>query len=146
MSNKPCEGCALSEGAAANQEPDNHLRAMIAVLTPVPFYCHATMDWQDAVTFFMPRGLLKSLGQLRVCEGWRREVAALAETGYFKENAGTTKLIGGLTLKALNNFLREDASPSMKEQARVELDAYLRLLVEKKRKFTKGRAAALAQG
>lgn len=142
---KACTGCALTPDAAANCEPNNHLKAMIAVLGPIPFYCHEPLDWEDDLTFHLPARLLKSLGQLRVCGGWMREVAALAQTGYYKDNPQTTKLIAVGAMRALNNFLTEGVTPAEKEQARVELGAYVRLLVEKKRKFAKGRALALAQ-
>lgn len=149
MKSNPCEGCALSEGAAANCEPRNHLAAMIAVLTPFPFYCHEGMDWQNPVTHHCPPQVLKRLGQLKLCEGWRREVRALAETGYYKGedevDAALRRTVGRAAFVALEKFLTEGLTPAEKESAREQLSAYVHELVEKKRKFLKGRATALAQ-
>jgi hypothetical protein len=136
---KACDGCALTKGAAANCEPNNYLKAMIAVLGPIPFYCHEPLDWEEEMTLHLPPRLLKSMGQLKPCAGWQREVKELAATGYYKENSATTKTIAVLCMKALNTFLREGVSVAEKETARDELDCSFRILVEKKRKFLTGK-------
>jgi hypothetical protein len=144
--NKPCGGCALTKGAAANTEPNNHLAAMIAVLGPFPFYCHDAMDWRNDFTHYLPPRLLKQRGELNVCEGWKREVRDLAETGYYGgevEDKRLRRTVARAALVALRDFLTEGIAPGEKESARLRLGAYLRELVERKAKFQKGRAVAL---
>lgn len=142
----PCEGCALTKGAAANCEPNNHLAAMLAVLGPFPFYCHDAMEWRDELIHHFPPRLLKRLGQLKVCEGWRREVAELAATGYYAGDVVDKRLrrtVAWAALVALNEFTKEGATPAQKDKARLKLRAYLEELVERKAQFTRGRTAAL---
>jgi hypothetical protein len=40
-----CHGCALKHGAKANQEAQNHLTAILSVVSGTPFHCHEKLGW-----------------------------------------------------------------------------------------------------
>lgn len=130
----PCEGCALTPGAAANLEPNNYLKALICVLGPVPFWCHDGQDWANpdnhkpmTAADFRERGF-------RVCAGWKREVARLAATGYYKENPEVTKAIAMLASGQLETLLGSDNAED-KEEAAGMLEAMMKRLGDKRQKF-----------
>ncbi len=97
--NKPCEGCAFSEGAAANQEPYNALRAQVCALGGIPFYCHHDMDWLGSGKRTFTR---EEARQLKMCGGWQREVNRLAKSGYFKR--ASHFIMRGLAMAALDSI------------------------------------------
>jgi hypothetical protein len=70
-----CAQCAFRKSCETWHEPRNHLVSQICAAGPVPFLCHADLDWHDPFTrHFSARALMQAGG--RVCEGWRRQVAA----------------------------------------------------------------------
>jgi hypothetical protein len=128
MSNckSPCEGCALSPGAAANKEMYNHLKSMICLLGPLPFMCHNGQDWQDPASHRLaPREVFRQ--GWRICERWRREVAKLTATGYY-ENARVTKPFATAALRELDNSLSEDLGEEERTQALQALAEFLATL------------------
>src|SRR5438105_11784385 len=99
----PCEGCAFSPGAAANREPYNELRAEICKLGAVPFWCHHKMNWKKpSVT-----EILASVREGHICQGWKREVAKLARTGWFRdrETRRERRLLAAKAFHLLGKFL-----------------------------------------
>lgn len=73
MINQPCSGCALTPGAAANIEIENHLTARRCVWGAIPFWCHDKINRQK------PMNAAEKLAEVRtnhapICQGWRREV------------------------------------------------------------------------
>lgn len=118
-----CEGCAFTEGAVASLEPVSSIKAELSLLGGLPFYCHHLRDGTevdlDDYKPFTP-ALMRGLG-VQVCEGWRREVQALAATGYYKQNPAIKRLyaIGGL--QALTTFLESPEDSPEKEEAATRL-------------------------
>jgi hypothetical protein len=51
--------------------------SQICAAGPLPFYCHAGLDWENPVTHVLPARTLAQIadGGLRLCEGWKRAVA-----------------------------------------------------------------------
>src|SRR5688572_13119984 len=92
----PCEGCALTEGAAANCEAHNSLKVQLCVLGGIPFFCHDNIDWRNPEMHRATREQLRARG-LRVCAGWKREVGDLAKSGYYKR---ARLIIRGFALNA----------------------------------------------
>lgn len=76
---KQCGSCALLPGSETNaQEPHNHLRAILAVLTPFAFHCHDFADWKDHDTRTVrSRKDYREKG-VRICGGWYAAVKELA--------------------------------------------------------------------
>jgi hypothetical protein len=110
----PCEGCAFTEGAAANLEPDNALRGRLAVLGAIPFYCHEGVDWQN------PESHKRTNCEIRdqnVCAGWKREVGELAKTGWYKRDGKMAKGFAIAGLGALEIFLNSDDESDDKADA-----------------------------
>src|SRR5262245_11677495 len=87
---KQCAGCAFRPGGAANRELYNHLRATICMLGPLPFLCHDGRDWADPDNHKFTPGEMFRRGW-SICQGWRREVARLAATGYYANNTEATR-------------------------------------------------------
>jgi hypothetical protein len=126
----PCGGCALSAGACANLEPYNQLRARIAVRAGLPFYCHATplASWKDPIAFKV--AILRH-ERIPICQGWVREVRALASTGYYTTPARQLqKDLGATALRAIETFVNTDEAvdPYGKANAREDLDTAISIL------------------
>jgi hypothetical protein len=102
-SSKPCEGCAFTEGTEANLCPYNRLKGELCLLGGVPFYCHHDIDWRSPQTH--KKKSRQEVRAIKVCAGWRREVAELAATGYFKTERAEKKANGELGLGALETFV-----------------------------------------
>jgi hypothetical protein len=71
-----CAECAFRKTCETWKEPRNHVVSQICAAGPLPFYCHTGIDWQNPVTHILPARMLAGIGGLRVCEGWKRAVAA----------------------------------------------------------------------
>lgn len=73
-----CEQCAFRRSCETWHEPRNHVVSQICAAGPLPFYCHVGIDWHDPLTHLLSAlALARSAGGgLRVCEGWKRAVAA----------------------------------------------------------------------
>jgi hypothetical protein len=138
-----CDGCALTKDAAANKEVQNHVKATLTVLAPFPFYCHENMDWENNLSHMLPSKALKALGQLTPCKGWMREVKALAETGYYKEDARFTRQAGVAALNYLNQLLATKPGEQRHEEARKWLWDFYSHLIQKRKKFLKLRKEIL---
>jgi hypothetical protein len=129
-----CKGCAFTAGSAANKEPDNHVKGILCVLGPHPFYCHDAIDWKNPEYHArMPKDKFHEL-KPKICEGWREEVKALAETGYYKENAKVTKIYGELALETLEDILRE-TDPEEKRELWKKFGDLLKGLSKKWKKY-----------
>lgn len=135
--NERCSGCALTKGAEANLEPDNYLKANLAVMGPFPFYCHATIDYSTLKPGLMSRQEFRERGMM-LCTGWLEEVRKLAATGYYDDNPMITKALAKLADENLSIFIasgnRED-----KREAMDVLHRVLGKLVDKRRRFEDGR-------
>jgi hypothetical protein len=104
ISTSPCDSCAFTPGAEANSEPHNNLRGQLCLLGGLVFYCHHDRAGalQDLKGMRMAeRGALVREGKLVVCQGWRREVQALAQAGYYLENQAIKRMYAELGLGAL---------------------------------------------
>lgn len=135
---KPCSGCAFSPGAEANLEPHNNLIGMIALLAPLPFYCHSGFDYKDkSITDRVTRAKFRETG-IVLCAGWLREVARLAKTGYYKENPQETRIYGRIAHAELKNFIAADEAGNDEERqgALRTLEEVLIELNRKRLKFT----------
>lgn len=127
----PCDGCALTSGACANQEPYNHLRARICARAGIPFYCHDTKlaDWRSPVEFKV--AILKHQ-PIPICQGWTREVRQLVAAGHFKkpEVREVLKQVGTMALLALEKFVNtdRDVDPYGKANAEDDLEVALSVL------------------
>jgi hypothetical protein len=120
ISTSPCDSCAFTPGAEANSEPHNNLRGQLCLLGGLVFYCHHDRAGalQDLKGMRMAeRGALVREGKLVVCQGWRREVQALAQAGYYLENQAIKRMYAELGLGALLMFTGE-AEGLEKERAR----------------------------
>jgi hypothetical protein len=73
-----CESCAFRKSCETWHEPRNRAVSQICVAGPLPFFCHTGLDWRDPLTHCLSAlGLARAAaGGLRVCEGWKRAVAA----------------------------------------------------------------------
>lgn len=75
-----CGQCAFRKTCETWHEPRNRVVSQICAAGPLPFFCHANLDWTDPVVHLLPVGALvaraRVAGGLRVCEGWKRAVAA----------------------------------------------------------------------
>jgi hypothetical protein len=132
----PCTGCALTDGAAANCEPENNLKAMLCVLGGVPFYCHVGMDWQTDESHKRTRRQAISLGiRPPVCAGWKREVAALARTGYYRDRAPLKREFAILGLANLQTYVDASADSQEKQDALQVLGSVLEVLTDEQAKF-----------
>lgn len=144
----PCEGCALTEGAAANCEPKNNLTAQLCVLGAIPFYCHEGFEWQaygDGDP--MPkrkRAELKTLGAT-ICQGWRREVKELAAAGYYDGHRESTRAIAVFGIVQMNKMLAAEEGSLEKREASASLGWAVQELGQQRRKFMEGRAMALGE-
>jgi hypothetical protein len=121
VSHEPCEGCALTTDAAANCEPQNNLTAQLCVLGGIPFYCHRNIDWQNPATHVMAKEELREQG-ITICEGWRREVSALARTGCYKEHGAAKREIARFGVTQLNKFVNAEPESFEKRDALESLE------------------------
>jgi hypothetical protein len=125
---KPCEGCAFTEGSAANREPYNALKAQICLLGGIPFHCHHNIEWWKPEAH--KKKTRAQVQQMEICGGWQREVAKLAATGYFKTLRAEKKVYGQLGLGALETFV--GGLECKKAMARRTLDRIIRALVKER--------------
>ncbi|HEV7674353.1 MAG TPA: hypothetical protein VGQ12_07475 [Candidatus Angelobacter sp.] len=81
----PCDTCAFRNGAEANSEPYNRLRALVCAVSGIPFYCHHGFDWQTTDISLINRRFVPVGGELtcrmHACAGWKREVARFKANG-----------------------------------------------------------------
>jgi hypothetical protein len=132
----PCDGCAFTEGAVANCEPQNNLRSQLALLGGVPFYSHHLTSGEEVdLDDFKPLTpeLMRSLG-VQVCAGWRREVKELASTGYFIDNREAKRIYAIAGLGLLNQFLEAEQDSPEKQDASSKLRNVI-LALNKERGF-----------
>lgn len=134
--NRPCEGCALSPGAVANLEPDNHLMALICVLGPIPFLCHEGQNWEDSEEHKLGARKLFLRG-FKICRGWQREVRRLAATGYYQEHPGPTKSFAQIAAGELQLIIDGKVEGKRKDEAWELLQAMVVELTDKRAKFVK---------
>lgn len=134
MPDSPCEGCALTKGAAANREPDNNLKAQLCVLGALPFYCHAGFDWKDPAAHTASRRDARLRG-IKICAGWKREVGSLAKTGYYKDRAPLKKEFAAIGITNLAAFLEAERGSQEKKDACEVLGAVVRELNQQRLKF-----------
>lgn len=127
MSN-PCEGCALTKGATANLEPENHLKALICVYGGRPFWCHHEQDWQDpsmhermTASEFRARGF-------QICAGWVREVRALIQKGHFDSRRKIKRAVADAAMEELEIFLNTPEGSEDKREAQAALERLTRQL------------------
>lgn len=122
-----CDGCALTSGACANREPNNALTALICVRAGIPFYCHDGQPWDDAIA--MKVKILRHQ-RVPVCQGWRRDVKALAVTGWFRTVRQLKHQVGDAALRALETFIRSSNSGDEygRANALADLETYMSLL------------------
>lgn len=140
--NKRCDGCALTPGAEANLEPDNHLTAMLAVMGPFPFYCHAFIDYKNLKSKTRSKKAFReNKDNFVLCTGWLEEVQKLAATGYYKENPVFTKSLAVLAKENLDIFCASD-DPDDKEDARKLVERFLLKLAEKRQRFEREEVTA----
>lgn len=138
MSN-PCAGCAFTEGSRANLEPDNHLRGILCLLGPIPFYCHHLPDETDIhddpkYHQSMTKKEFRGHGMV-ICGGWKREVRELAATGYYRERPMITRAIAVAGHDHLSEFLSAEEGSEDKLEAQTVLGSIVKQLGEKRRRF-----------
>ena len=121
----PCDSCALREGAAANKEPYNALRALICVLSGRPFWCHHGIAWQerdDKLTH-------QECRTVGTCAGWRREVAKRKARGWFRDvtRARVRAWMGEYLLIVIDKYVAEKDRREKKRLLAVIRDGIQRL-------------------
>lgn len=131
---KPCEGCAFTPGAEANREPQNNLRAQLCLLGGIPFYCHHDdegnlRDLSD-IHPSQRRAEIQA-GRLRICAGWRREVAAASAAGYYRTNRDAKRAYAVFGLGALARYLTAKGRREKRRLARVLGDIVIGLSRER---------------
>lgn len=127
-----CEGCALKAGAAANGEPTNYLKAVLCVLTPLPFWCHRGIDWaaKDVEEKRARSAELVKSGEQVICQGWRAEVARLGATGYYGVHSEVTRLVGQMAVVELDNVGDHINHPSALENVKYLFEMLIRKAAE----------------
>lgn len=122
----PCDGCAYADGAAANLEPDNRLKALVCALTGVPFWCHHGMNWQTTPKH-LSRAEFQALN-LHICEGWRREVSKRIKPGLAgKRRRLIRRWKGEAALMLIDEFIALEPGPE-KDEALERLQSITRKL------------------
>lgn len=123
----PCEGCAFSEGAAANREPYNLLRATVAAMTAHPFWCHHTKHGGliTAESHLMTHARHHALG-LQICEGWRREVVKHVKPGLTTRQRLIRRWMGAGILQMIEEFI--GSKGRRKKELHTRLTAAIRKL------------------
>lgn len=130
---KPCDGCALSPGAAANKEPENALKAQLCVLGGLPFLCHHGQNWQDEAAHKRTPREARQAGMVS-CAGWKREVKALAAKGYYREVGEVLRVYGMAAIKALERYIKAEPDSKEKKEAFNSLSFYFGELQRHRRK------------
>jgi hypothetical protein len=70
-----CSECAFRRGCETWGEPINRVVSQIAAAGPIPFLCHAGMDWESPLADILPAHRLILPGSRpRVCAGWKQAV------------------------------------------------------------------------
>jgi hypothetical protein len=129
----PCDTCAFRPGSVTHdREPQNSLRGELCALGAIPFYCHHGRDGQVRDLGSPPmkaraRRVLVQAGETVICQGWRRAVAELAATGYFKDSPRVKRAYAELGLGALQIFITEEKGPKKRMASRVLKDVILEL-------------------
>lgn len=122
---RPCDGCALTPGSKAALEVAPALKAMICVLGGIPFWCNHHDGVDRSAPAYLPRREFHQMidaGEVRICEGWRRDVRARAAAG---ELSAMRRALAQAALELLDAFVLEhDGSPE-KEELRSELERLL---------------------
>lgn len=131
--NQPCGTCAYREGAAANREVSNRVRAMICELGGVPFHCHHATDgrelnWRGSQADFFAS--MASRRDLRLCAGWKSAVAKRKAQGFFGKFGCIRRAIAINALDSLEAFLHP-SDPQEKQEAQEDLWKALRFLVKR---------------
>lgn len=145
MSNQqesPCKGCALKEGAAANCEPANNIKAQLCVLGAIPFYCHENLDWQNPEAHKAKRADVKMLG-VGICQGWKREVAELAKTGYYRDRGDSKKDLAAIGIVNLAKFIESERGSQAKNDASEILEFIIKELNEQRGFFVEKEGSAI---
>lgn len=145
---KPCSGCALTPGAAANLEPENHLTARICVLGAMPFWCHDQVDWQRPMTNAEKRIEVRA-NNAPICQGWKREVGKMHERGYYRTHRDARRAFALLALNQLQILQSKKAKKRDKIEARKGLKFYLNELANlalKKRQPTNAEIIGVRNG
>lgn len=103
MSRDPCSECAFRSGGAANDEPYNRLRGIICAHGAVPFFCHHDVPWRDKIAMAaFNREMARKAG---VCQGWRRQVRILNDSGFYRDGFLTIRReIAKQCLQAIDLF------------------------------------------
>lgn len=130
----PCEGCAFSPNAAANKEFHNHMVGVICLLGPLPFVCHHGQDWESPENHKLTGREVFRRGW-KICEGWKREVAKLAETGYYK-NSEMTRVFAQIARVELDAATSDQLDDEDKAEAATALANVLSRLYRRHEKFT----------
>lgn len=139
-----CHGCAFKEGSAANREPNNSLRGMIAALGGVPFFCHESLDWKNQSGAFSNDGIPRLPGvRPRICNGWRAEVKRLAAAGRFSSGRLMLRSLARAALTALEEFL-DSPKGKAKTQAHTRLTGLVEALTQRSKDI--GRRSKRAAG
>jgi len=133
----PCEGCAYTEGAEANLEPQNSIKSQLCLLGAIPFYCHhsrdgALQDLRDVRAADLREGLRS--GRIQICQGWRREVKSLAATGYYQSAAELKRAYARLGLGALKIFV--ETEDGVKKRGAAKTLKQIILSLNRERGFT----------
>jgi hypothetical protein len=124
----PCNSCAYKPGCATHdKELHNRLVSLISAMGGTPFYCHKNIAWDKGVEVIQFRGKqMYANGDpleqpLIVCEGWKREVAALKAKGHFKDAAvNAVRRIVSRRILALLPRLYNKSGASKEERAEVK--------------------------
>lgn len=137
--NNPCDTCAFKSGSITQDEPHNHLKGIICLLGPLPFYCHHLKDGTEITNDpkyheRMTRQEIRAAG-MQICAGWKREVAQLAATGYFMESPRLTKAHAMIALQELSIFLDSEDGSDDKHEANERLQHCITRLGDKRRRF-----------
>lgn len=126
----PCDTCAFRPGSVTHdEEPQNYLRGELCALGGLPFYCHHDRAGavQNPADLKMTRREAVQSGKTVICQGWRRAVKELAESGYFKDSPRLKRAYAELGLGALQVFIDEEKGPKKRMAARLLKDVILEL-------------------
>lgn len=134
--NRQCDGCAYKPGATANLEIDNRLRGKIAMLGPIPFYCHDNDAWRKGDREGMKTRREFRESGYKICGGWSVAVAELAATGYFNEARQATKVLATIAYQNLQEWIALEPGPD-RDEVQKQLITLLKRLGKKYRKFMK---------
>jgi hypothetical protein len=115
-------------------EIDNRLRGKIAMLGPIPFYCHDNETWRAGDREGMKTRRDFRAAGYRICGGWTAAVRELAATGYYNEAQLATKAYATMAYEDLKAFLASD-DPEEKAEVLEEMRGLLKRLGDKYRKF-----------